>query len=278
MGVLNNLFGPLRRSRSGSFRDGSSRRGRRFGSGKSGYDEASASGKGNDSSTHSQLFDLELSSRGHGRGAADLLARLNPTVHDEGSVKGGAANADPSVRLPSGLLQRVIYLGRPVMEFELDLLQDMRTLRTTCQLQPDGQLDLPSLVTELQDLGYACYLKQNNPADPGHRHNVQPSCLEKLRHEYIMCAGRADGSLSHWCMVDPRFREQFAIAQPTPAYDCLLKAVPLEFVGTQLRLRALVETLSVEMAEAFASQQRTLPPWRKFKSMLSKWLDRKSVV
>lgn len=35
-------------------------------------------------------------------------------------------------------------------------------------------------------------------ADPNHRHNVQPSCLEKLRHEFIVCLGRADGSLSHW--------------------------------------------------------------------------------
>ncbi len=78
------------------------------------------SGKG-DSSTHSALFDLELSSRGRGGGAADLLARLNGSVHDEGSAHGGAGSGDPSVRLPTGLLQRIIYLGRPVMEFELDV-------------------------------------------------------------------------------------------------------------------------------------------------------------
>lgn len=157
------------------------------------------------------------------------------------------------------------------------LLQDVRAVRASCSLGPDGQLDLACMVTQLQDLGYACYLKHNNPggccsercccrgrrwrrctgmhgcmppascawctcsvctrytqcpcppapalraADPGHRHNVHSSCLEKLRHEYVMCAGRADGSLGHWCMVDPRFREQFAIAQPTAAYDRLLK-------------------------------------------------------
>lgn len=71
-----------------------------------------------DSSTSSALFDLELSQRG-GR-AGDLLARLNPSVHalDSGSTH---ASGDPSVRLPSGLLQRIIYLSRPVMEFELDV-------------------------------------------------------------------------------------------------------------------------------------------------------------
>lgn len=271
MGIAS-VFGALRRSRSGSFshREGSSRRGRRFGRGdgsnRSNVQDDTSNGK--DSSTNSALFDLELSHRATSR-AGDLLARLNPSIHDDSTH----ASGDPSVRLPSGLLQRIIYLGRPVMEFELDLLQDLRALRSTCSRQPDGQLDLSSLVSQLQDLGYACYLKRNNPADPGHRHKVDPSCLEKLRHEYIMCAGRTDGSLTHWCLVDPRFRDQFAIAQPTPTYDRCLKAVPLEFVGTPLRLQALVETLCAEMAEAFVSQQLTLPPWRKLNSMLSKWFD-----
>jgi hypothetical protein len=71
---------------------------------------------GKDSSTSSALFDLELS-RGKG---GDLLARLNPSVHaiDSGSSHAGG---DLSVRLPTGLLQRIIYLSRPVMEFELDV-------------------------------------------------------------------------------------------------------------------------------------------------------------
>lgn len=83
---------------------------------------------GRDSSAHSALFDLELSSRGGGRpGPADYLARLHGAVADDshhgGSQHGGQGHAsgDPSVRLPSGLLQRIIYLGRPVMEFELDV-------------------------------------------------------------------------------------------------------------------------------------------------------------
>lgn len=183
----------------------------------------------------------------------------------------------------------------------MQLLQDVRALRASCQVQPDGQLDLECLVDQLHDLGYACYLKHNNPggcwphgrwrrcrlcgcprslrrplavgwaltsgcmparrptcfapappreeprtpdaasvpalpavraaADPGHRHNIQPSCLEKLRHEFVVVAGRADGSLSHWCLVDPRFREQFAIAQPTAVYDRLLKVRRLAAPG-----------------------------------------------
>lgn len=45
----------------------------------------------------------------------------------------------------------------------LQLLQDVRALRATCQVQPDGQLDLECLVDQLHDLGYACYLKHSNP-------------------------------------------------------------------------------------------------------------------
>lgn len=44
-------------------------------------------------------------------------------------------------------------------------------------------------------------------------------------------------------------------------------------MGTPLRLQALVETLCSEMAEAFVSQGLTLPPWRRFHALLSKWFD-----
>lgn len=93
---------------------------------------------GKDSSTHSALFDLELSSRGAGNRATDYLARLNPSVHDESTHNGSThASGDPSVRLPSGLLQRIIYLGRPVAEFELDVSagQGARQARYSIKMQ-----------------------------------------------------------------------------------------------------------------------------------------------
>ena len=42
---------------------------------------------------------------------------------------------------------------------------------------------------------YAVELRHNNPTDPGYRHAVDKSCLEKLRHSYIVCHGRCDGSV-----------------------------------------------------------------------------------
>ena len=38
-------------------------------------------------------------------------------------------------------------------------------------------------------------LRQNNPTDPGYKHNVDKGCLEKLSHTYIVCQGLKDGSL-----------------------------------------------------------------------------------
>jgi hypothetical protein len=65
-----------------------------------------------DSSTHSALFDLELSTRGpQGAEREAILASLQA---EDGELR------EPSIHR-GGTLQRVIYLGRPLMEFELDV-------------------------------------------------------------------------------------------------------------------------------------------------------------
>ena len=52
-------------------------------------------------------------------------------------------------------------------------------------------------------------------------------------------------------LVDPKFREQFQIAHPSPRYEALLAAVPAWFVGSEERLIPLVELLCAEMSAAF---------------------------
>ncbi len=72
-------------------------------------------------------------------------------------------------------------------------------------------------------------------------------------------------------IVEPQLREHFRIAHSTPEYDSLLSAAPGEFVGGAGRLAAVVELLSSAVAAAFKDQQLPLPPWRRTKSVLSKW-------
>jgi uncharacterized protein (TIGR01615 family) len=72
-------------------------------------------------------------------------------------------------------------------------------------------------------------------------------------------------------IVEAQFREHFAIAHSTPGYAMLLAAAPTEFVGTKERLTGLVELLSAALASAFRDQGLPLPPWRRVRSVLSKW-------
>ena len=72
-------------------------------------------------------------------------------------------------------------------------------------------------------------------------------------------------------IVEPNFREHFSIASATPAYRRLLAAAPGEFVGSVSRLAAIVELLSEGVRAAFAEQGLPLPPWRRAKSVMSKW-------
>ena len=70
-------------------------------------------------------------------------------------------------------------------------------------------------------------------------------------------------------------REQFTITAKDQAYEGILAAVPAEFVGTKGQLMPLVQLLCSEMAAAFSACSVTCPPWRAYRSMLSKWIPAK---
>lgn len=222
---------------------------------------------GKDSSTHSVLFDLELSTRGP-RALLELERHANVTAH---------ATAELHTKL-----QRVAYLARPTAGFEVDLLHQVQAIRGEC-CNNDGELNLMRLAQSLCLLGYVCSIQCNDPTliedtQPGTSQGkpgstVDGTCLEKLRHTFIVCSGRADGSVIHYCLVDPQFRDQFRIGQPTPAYETVLGMLPLEFVGSPLRLQALADVLCTEIVDVYREQNLPLPPWRKSQAMLSRWFD-----
>ena len=65
------------------------------------------------------------------------------------------------------------------------------------------------------------------------------NCLQNLRHRFLVCLGYrpvGDGEpvyLSEPVVVEPRFREQFAIAHPTPAYEATLQVRLLQHCALQ---------------------------------------------
>lgn len=102
-----------------------------------------------------------------------------------------------------------------------------------------------------------------------------PSCFRNLRHEFLSVTGE-DEYKETQLIVDPYFKEQFEIPQPTATYRAVLNLLPQEFVGTASRLVPLVQCLCAEMAASFEVMGLTLPPWRRAQSMLSKWLPSRS--
>ena len=164
----------------------------------------------------------------------------------------------------------------------MDLLHQVHAIRGDCCNQ-DGELNLMRLAQVLCSLGYACSIQCNDPtylaeSQPGTSAGatgsvVDGNCLEKLRHTFIVCNGLSDGSIIHYCLVDPQFRDQFRIGQPTQAYESVLGVLPLEFVGSPLRLQALADVLCTEIVDVYREQGLPLPPWRKSAAMLSKWFD-----
>ncbi len=101
------------------------------------------------------------------------------------------------------------------------------------------------------------------------------SALRTLRHTFIVCTGYQRGSepilFKEPLILEPRFKEQFVIAQPTSGYAQLLQMLPVAFVGTIGRLETAVRLLADQVALVFQQTGRSLPPWRSAEALLSRW-------
>jgi uncharacterized protein (TIGR01615 family) len=127
-------------------------------------------------------------------------------------------------------------------------------------------------------MGYAVSLRESLGGGAGGQ------CLRNLRHCCLVlqrpqAAGNSSSSSSSIdsIIVDPTFRDQFAIAHPSARYAAVLDSLPAVFVGHAGRIPQLVELLCAEMSLAFHAAGIVLPPWRQTKSMLSKWQPRRSI-
>jgi len=211
------------------------------------------------------MFDLELSHRGN------LVGKEAAGPEQSGDV-------DRTLSRPA--FERVRYLARPVASFEVDLLQDVQALCGSL-LDVHGSVPLSVLASDLALMGYNCSIQYVESPGLAETSNYGPEgedtrCLELLRHEFLICNGRLDGSSDHHCLIDPQFRDQFLLGKYNEEYEQLLKIVPQEFVGSPLRLQALASVICAEMANVYLSLGISLPPWRKPHAVLGKWFDTSS--
>jgi uncharacterized protein (TIGR01615 family) len=268
-GLASRLKGLFRRTDShASFNEGSSRR---FDGSRRHYDGSYSSrfgdrSIGKDSSTRSTMFDMELSHRGF-----QVSPDLKHVDAVAASATAGAGHAPAIHRLRS--------LVRPLSSFEMDLLQDVHALSKSLRDTNDGTLLIDELASDLTAMGYECAIQcvESHGLSDTHANygsaNPDSKCLELLRHEFILCAGMCDGSVEHSCVVDPCFRDQFSLGQQNTGYETLLEAVPEEFVGSPIRLQALVTVICAEMVKVYRELGVSLPPWRRPRSVLGKWFD-----
>ncbi len=149
-----------------------------------------------------------------------------------------------------------------------------------------GTFNAQLLAEHLASHGYKVAIRSALGGGPG------TSCFRHLRNEFLVVLPDKrsmpccpDGSIhSLACLqgceelliVEPNFREHFAINDATVVYDELVRGVPVEFVGPASRLQPLVTMLAAEMHEAFLSRGMERPPWRKPSALLSKWVPEKS--
>ena len=72
-------------------------------------------------------------------------------------------------------------------------------------------------------------------------------------------------------IVEADLRSHFVIANATPRYQRLLDELPSEFVGTFSRLLEIIDFMAVKLNSSFAARKMDTPPWRRAKSIASKW-------
>ncbi|CAH9138716.1 unnamed protein product [Cuscuta epithymum] len=87
-------------------------------------------------------------------------------------------------------------------------------------------------------------------------------------HEFIDVL-RSD---SNRYIVDLEFSSEFEIARPTDRFELLVRSLPKVFVGKCEDLRIILRLLSEAARRSLKSRGLHLPPWRKRRFMMNKWL------
>jgi uncharacterized protein (TIGR01615 family) len=105
--------------------------------------------------------------------------------------------------------------------------------------------------------------------------SAHPPVLLRAAARHAFVAVQAPSGERRWSeaalLVDPFFREAFALARPAPEHAALLAALPRVFVGPPLRLCRLLERLAPRLDAAYAAAALTRPPWRSHAALLARW-------
>lgn len=199
--------------------------------------------------------------------ASSLVFSMDETQPQPLSMTPRTASGSPFSFSTQGIKDRVSFFTSSFAEM---LFNDIQTSRR----DDDPTINLDSVVTaaKLCTMGHDVVLRRALPVTEGGS-SSGTHCFRNLRHEFLLVRGSPGSDYEGLeYVVDLRFRDQFEIPHPTPTYQEVLAAVPQVFIGPLSRLQAVVKTLTREMAASFEERGLSIPPWRKFHALLSKWV------
>ena len=141
--------------------------------------------------------------------------------------------------------------------------EDCARIRACIESSGGGKTDLMSLAGRFADMGFAVRVRRavGDSSTEG--------MLTVLRHSFIEV--RAHEDEGEILVVDPTFREQFAVNAARPWFDSLLAQVPDCLVAPRDSLAQLVRALGDATKALFVEMDLALPPWRRTSALMTKW-------
>ncbi|MEW5314190.1 MAG: hypothetical protein WDW38_005705 [Sanguina aurantia] len=134
-----------------------------------------------------------------------------------------------------------------------------------------GQTDLYALASHLALLKHwrQVTVRTGLTLHTGIRDGSSSTALFKqLRHSFLLVQPSAAGPK---LLIDPHFRDQFALGASTPEYRDLLSAIPPLFIGFPGTVAQLAPLMANKMSESMNSLGLPCPPWRDAEALMSLW-------
>lgn len=92
-------------------------------------------------------------------------------------------------------------------------------------------------------------------------------------YEFVDVSFRVEDASAERLIVDVDFQSQFEIARPTHSYVSALKFLPIIFVGSEEKLRQVLQVMAEAVKMSLKQNSMPLPPWRTLEYMNAKWMS-----
>jgi uncharacterized protein (TIGR01615 family) len=215
----------------------------------------------------------------------------------------------------SDVVRRIEQLTtHPVNMFHARLMRDVRSMYTRMmkdmEVGQDGRVDVVVLATELQSVGYCVSLRSTGVSNDGppsgaaalpvanatmtmatntsKKKKAPVNIFANLRNEFLVVVDSEKRGMipqdqkqqqEEEYIIEMSFEDHFRmplVEGMVDRYAQVVACVPQHVVAPTDVLTSVVEILCGEISSAFEECGWTLPPWRRQKALLSKWLNTKN--